>query len=68
MGDVGQITSKRLMNEAGQPATVQGAAAMAAFQLERLEVARTAGSRWADPEMRHWEADSGTKGAFDWSA
>jgi hypothetical protein len=68
VGDVGQLTSQRLKNEAGQPATVQGAAAMAAFNLERLEVARTAGSRWADPEMRRWEADSGTTGAFDWSA
>ncbi len=68
VGEVGQITSQRLKNEAGQPATVQGAAAMAAFQLERLEVARTAGSRWADPEMRRWDADSGTMGAFDWSA
>jgi hypothetical protein len=68
VGEVGQLTSQRLKNEAGEPATVQGAAAMAAFQVERLELARSAGSRWADPEMRRWDADSGTMAAFDWTA
>ena len=68
VGEVGQLTSQRLKNEAGQPATVQGAAAMGAFQLERLEVARAAGSHWADPQLRRWDADSGTVGAFEWSA
>lgn len=68
VGEVGQITSQRLKNDAGQPATIQGAAAMGAFQLDRLEVARTAGTKWANPDMRHWEADSGTTGAFAWSA
>jgi hypothetical protein len=68
VGDIGQITSKQFINDAGQPATVQGAAAMAAFQLERMGVARTAGTRWADPEMRRWEAESGTKAAYNWSA
>ena len=68
VGKIGQLTSQRLKNEAGQPATIEGAAAMAAFQLPRLEVARTAGSHWADPEMRRWDADSGTTGLFEWSA
>lgn len=68
VGEIGQITSQRMKNEAGQPATVQGAAAMGAFQLESMQVARTAGSHWADPEMRRWDADSGTVGAFDWNA
>jgi hypothetical protein len=68
VGDIGRLTSQRLKNDAGEPATVQGAAAMAAFNLERMEVARTAGSSWSDPEMRRWQADSGTTGAFAWSA
>lgn len=68
VGNVGQITSQRLKNQAGEPASIQGAAAMGAFQLTRLEVARTAGSHWAVPAMRTWDADSGTTGPFDWSA
>ena len=67
VGDVGQLKSERMKNEAGQPATVQGAAAMAAFQTESTQVARTAGSRWSDPEMRRWEGDSGVVSSFSWS-
>jgi hypothetical protein len=68
VGDVGRVTSQRLKGGAGEPATVQGAAAMAAFGLERLEVARAAGSHWADPDLREWDADSGTISRFDWRA
>jgi len=68
VGDVGQIEARRVTNDAGQPSTVQGAAAMAAFQLDRLQVARAAGSRFADPQLRRWDADSGTTGPFDWRA
>jgi hypothetical protein len=68
VGNVGQLKSERMTNEAGQPATVQGAAAMGAFQPESMQVARTAGTRWPDPEMRSWEGDSGVVSTFSWSA
>jgi hypothetical protein len=68
VGNVGQVKSERIKNEAGQPSIVQGAAAMAAFQLETMQVARTSGSRWTDPDMRHWEGDSGVVSQFKWSA
>ena len=41
---------------------------MAAFQLERAELAYTAGSRWMDPDLQPWEGSSGTKSTFDWHA
>jgi hypothetical protein len=41
---------------------------MGAFQLESMEVARTAGTSWTDPDMRRWEGDSGTVSNFNWSA
>jgi hypothetical protein len=68
VGDIGRLASKRLMNEAGQAATITGAAAMGAFQLERLEPAVPTESRWAAPEMRHWDGGSGTRAPFTWSA
>jgi hypothetical protein len=68
VGDIGRVTSQRLKGGAGEPATIQGAAAMGAFALERLEVARTAGSHWADPDLREWDADSGTVSTFSWRA
>lgn len=69
IGTIGQVRSRRLVNEAGRPTTVQGAAAMSAFQLESADLAYTAGSRWADPDLPHqWEGSSGTRSAFHWSA
>jgi hypothetical protein len=68
IGQVGQVTSRRLRNDAGQPTTVQGAAAMAAFQLESAELAHTAGSHWADPDLHQWEGSSGTRSTFHWVA
>jgi hypothetical protein len=68
IGRVGEVQSRRLQNDAGQPTTVQGAAAMAAFQIESVELAHTAGSRWTDPDLQPWEGSSGTRSPFDWNA
>jgi hypothetical protein len=68
VGEVGRVQSKRMKSETGEAATVRGAAAMGAFQIESMEVARTAGTRWTDPDMRRWEGDSGTVSTFSWSA
>lgn len=68
VGEVGRVQSKRLKSESGETATVRGAAAMGAFQLESMEVAHTAGTHWNDPDMRSWDGDSGTVSAFNWSA
>ncbi|MBI3943347.1 MAG: hypothetical protein HY326_10070 [Chloroflexi bacterium] len=68
VGTVGQATLQPLKDQAGRPTTVQGAAAMAAFELERMDLASSKGSRWSDPELRQWEGDSGTIHAFSWSA
>jgi hypothetical protein len=67
VGSVGQVRSRGLKDPTGRPTTVQGAAAMAAFQLESMEVAHTAGSRWSDPEMHQWDGSSGTRSTFSWS-
>jgi hypothetical protein len=67
IGQVGQVTSRQLRNEAGQSTTVQGAPAMAAFQLERVDLAYTAGSQWRDPDLHTWTGSSGTKSTFRWA-
>jgi hypothetical protein len=67
VGDFGQATLQPLKNPAGQPTTMQGADAMAAFELERIELARSDGSQWANPEMRQWESGgSGDVSTFNW--
>lgn len=68
VGSIGEVTLQPLKDETGRPATVEGAAAAAAFQLPSLRLASSKGSRWSDPEMRAWEGDSGTLHSFSWSA
>lgn len=68
IGNVGQVTLQPLQDQAGKPTTVQGSAAQAALQSERMQLASSKGSRWSDPELRQWEGDSGTLHTFNWSA
>jgi hypothetical protein len=68
VGKVGQATLQPLKDQAGRTAKVQGAAAMAAFQSESMDLASSKGSRWSDPDLRSWEGDSGTLHTLNWSS
>lgn len=68
VGSVGDATLQPLEDPSGNRATLQGAAAMGAFQLASLDVASSKGSRWSDPDLRAWDGDSGTIHEFEWSA
>ena len=68
VGSVGQATLQPMKDAAGRPTRVQGAAAQAGFQIESMGLASSKGSRFADPDMRAWEGDSGTLHTFNWSA
>jgi hypothetical protein len=70
VGRVGEIHSQRLKNDAGQPMTMQhvGFAVALQFDQQRAELAPSAGTRWADPDLpRQWESKSGAVGTFTWS-
>jgi hypothetical protein len=70
VGTVGQIHSQRLKNEAGQTMTMQHAGFAVALQFDRqtAELAPSAGTRWADPDLpQQWESRSGAVGTFTWS-
>lgn len=67
VGNFAQMTLKPLKDPTGRPTTMQGAEAMAAFELESMELGRSDGSRWSDPEMRKWESGgSGEMTTFSW--
>jgi len=68
VGSVGEAALQPLQDPSGKRTTLQGAAAMGAFQLASLDVASSKGSRWSDPDLRAWDGDSGTVHEFDWSA
>jgi len=70
VGNVGQIHSQRLKNEAGQPMTMQNVGFAVALQFDRqtAELAPSSGTRWSDPDLPHqWESKSGAVGTFTWS-
>jgi len=69
VGSVGEIRTTRVKDQAGRQTKVTGAAAMAAFQSESMDLVRSDGSHWSIPEMRPWNAGgSGTLHALNWSA
>ncbi|HSF30995.1 MAG TPA: DUF1326 domain-containing protein [Candidatus Tectomicrobia bacterium] len=70
VGNVGEIQSQRLKNEAGQPMTMQnvGLAGVLQFDQQRAELAPSTGTLWSDPDLpRQWESKSGAVGTFTWS-
>ncbi|MEM7022595.1 MAG: DUF1326 domain-containing protein [Pseudomonadota bacterium] len=67
VGDVGNAQLVPIEDGAGNPTRVTGAAAQGALQYNGMQLASAKGSRWADPDMQAWEADSGTLHNFDWN-
>lgn len=67
VGDVAKAQWKAMEDGAGHPTRVSGAVAHGALQIDGMQLASAKGSRWADPEMRTWNADSGTLHKFDWN-
>ena len=68
IGSVGNVTLQPLTDGTGKHTSIQGAAAMAGFQLETMDLASSAGSQWSDPDFRRLERDSGTMHEFSWSS
>lgn len=64
---VGAASLKPFCDEAGNQATLSGAAAMAAFQMERMVLADGRESRFSDPDLGDWQGDSGTLHSFNWA-
>lgn len=68
VGSVGAAKLMPIRDQAGRVTKVEGAPAMAAFQLCSIDLASSKGSRWSDPDLREWQGDSGTIHQFSWSA
>jgi hypothetical protein len=64
----GEASLKPFQDAAGNKATLSGAAAMAAFQMESMVLANGTTSNFSDPDLGDWQGDSGTLHRFDWAA
>ncbi len=67
VGDVAEARLTPLDDGAGKQTRVTGAMAQGALQFDGMQLASAKGSRWADPDMRSWQGDSGTLHNFDWN-
>ena len=56
VGQLGQVMLQRIKTEAGQQAKLVDAPVAAAFGTDTIELARSDGSRWNDPDQRPWES------------
>ncbi len=65
---VGEATLKPFKDGAGNTATLTGAAAQAAFQMDSMHLADGTASSWSDPDLGNWEGDSATLHKFSWAA
>lgn len=68
VGDVADVQSKLLRDDAGTGFTLQGGGFVTAFGMEYAEMAPTTGSRLNDPELPPVEGISGARGPIRWSA
>ena len=68
VGSYGVVTLEPVRDEAGQQTQMLGAAAMGAFQLDHLDLARSDGSKFSTPDMRQWESGGEEEiSTFKWS-
>ena len=65
---IGQVLAVPFGDEAGNQATVSGAAAQGAFQIESMVLANGRESSWSDPDIGDWRGNSCTLHTFDWAA
>ncbi len=65
---VGEASFNPFEDGTGKQATLSGAAAQAAFQIESMVLAHGRGSSWSDPDLGNWRGNSGTLHRFDWAA
>lgn len=67
VGTIGNVQLQRIRDEAGHATALLNAPVLGAIQVERADLARGDGSRFADPEMRQWESGGhGSLSPFSW--
>ncbi|HEV8634366.1 MAG TPA: DUF1326 domain-containing protein [Chloroflexota bacterium] len=66
VGDVGEVRSQLLRDEAGAKFALQGGGFISALRMEAAELAPSAGTRLADPGIPAFETKSGARGAIRW--
>lgn len=64
VGDVARVTLRRYMTASGKQTTLNDAEYQEPFGVTREDLCDASGSRWADPELRDWNAGAGGIATF----
>ena len=66
---IGQITLQPIKDQTGRTTTIINAASHRSMEISQVELAKSDGSRFFDPEMRAWDAGGhGGVSSFSWKA
>ena len=68
VGSVGKAELTPLDDGAGGRTKLTGSVGQTGFQFHSMDLADARGSRWSDPDIEEWRADSGTLQEFDWKS
>ena len=69
VGDIGNVDFAPIKDGNGQPTTLMNAPILGLVQIDRADLARGDGSKFADPEMRSWNSGGhASRSPFDWAA
>ncbi|MEE8172113.1 MAG: DUF1326 domain-containing protein [Alphaproteobacteria bacterium] len=67
VGSVGQVKMERVKNQAGRTTTLNNTLIFGLIDIDTTDLARSDGSRFADPEMRVWDSwGAGSLSPFSW--
>jgi hypothetical protein len=67
VGAVGHVKLQRIKDEGGRATKLLNAPVLGAIQVDTADLARSDGSRFADPQMRRWDAGGhGSLSPFSW--
>jgi hypothetical protein len=67
IGAIGHVKLQRIKDEGGRATKLLNAPVLGAIQVDTADLARSDGSRFADPQMRRWEAGGhGNLSPFSW--
>jgi len=69
VGTMGHVKLQPIKDQSGRTATLMNAPVLGLIEISQTELARSDGSRFADPQMRSWTAGGhGSVSPFSWNA
>jgi hypothetical protein len=67
VGDIGNVKMERVRDGEGRTASVHNTPILGLINIAKTDLARSEGTRFADPDMRAWDSwGAGSVSSFSW--